>query len=174
MATPTMIPLANLTLGSNQSTVTFSNISQNYRDLVLVITARTTLAANNESLITQINGDSTNANYTGVRMLGSGSAASSDATAGAGGGFDTGYMPAASSTSGVFGQVNLNFLDYSTNDKHKTILNRWNTAGSGTPYAAGTVVRWASTAPITSLKLFGGSGGNLLAGSTFELFGVIA
>lgn len=172
MGIQTFIQISRLTTSVTTGSITFSSIPQQYRDLVLVSQLRTTIGSNNESIIVKLNNDATNANYVGVRMLGSGSSTASDTVSGGGGGFDAGYMPASSSTSGVFGQINLSFMDYSSGDKNKIMLNRWNSAGSNVPYTAAILNRWVSNSPITTLSIYPGSGGSIAANSTFTLYGI--
>lgn len=164
MATPTMTPLANFTLPTNQTSVTISNISQNYRDLMLVFNGTQT----GGSLIFNINGD-TGSNYAHVDMIGNGTGTFAHQ-----GGSDTfgvisGWYYAI--TSGNAMHSTAHFLEYSKNDKHKTFLVRGNVAAQFTEMQAG---RWASTAPITSMTIYPNSAQSLIAGSTFTLYGVIA
>jgi hypothetical protein len=62
-------------------------------------------------------------------------------------------------------------MDYSATDKHKTALSRTNIARN---FVAAHANRWASTTAVTSINVFGNRGSNLAAGSTFNLYGVIA
>jgi hypothetical protein len=162
-----MVPLANITLGSAASTVTFSSIPATYRDLRLVVAKTLTAQANS---YIRFNGDS-GSNYTVVGV-----------------GFN--WQPAAGSfTDGPTTSISdhwgyastpqgsttyMDILDYSATDKHKTALVRFNgmtTDGNwGMDQAA---ARWASTTAITSITM-SLSSGQYAAGSTFSLFGVIA
>ena len=163
MGTPTYTALANITLGSNAASVTFSSISQAYRDLVLVIDFAVASASN---IKLNINSD-TGANYSQVVMSGNGSTASS----GVGSGQTTGYLIFNDTpTSGNRYQSIANFLDYSATDKHKTTLVRGNSAATITEANA---IRWASTSAITSFVI-AGTGGQFTAGSTFALYGIAA
>jgi hypothetical protein len=75
MATSAITALATITLASNQSTVTFSSISGSYRDLRLVGSGF--MSGADDFLIT-FNSDSTNTNYNGMALTGTGSAARAD------------------------------------------------------------------------------------------------
>jgi hypothetical protein len=151
------IPLANVTLGSSASSVTFSNIPATYRDLVCVVNhTKSTLA----TFTIRFNGDNTSGNYTSVYIVGDGAGFTS-AT-------ETGFTFAFSDTtrSTQICQV----MDYSATDKHKTMLLRHSdSARQSTAYAA----RWANTAAITSMA-FAPSSGTFATGSTFNLFGISA
>jgi hypothetical protein len=116
MPTPTYKPLANITLGSNTSSVTFSSISQAYRDLILVIDGKTSVTGA-DTVFARYNSDS-GSNYSLVRMTtdGStyGSAASSETGAAIG-------IPANNTAATVY---TVNIMDYTATDKHKTALSR--------------------------------------------------
>ena len=63
----------------------------------------------------------------------------------------------------------LQIFDYAATDKHKTFLLRSDKSSNTIAYAA----RWAQTTAITSLVLVPETS-TLSAGSTFNLYGVIA
>jgi hypothetical protein len=156
--------MANITLGSSAASVTFSSISQAYRDLVLVISAKGT---GNMNLVLQLNGD-TGTNYSYVFMYGNGSTASSgnDNTETYGR-----FVTTSTVTTAEFTPYILNFMDYSSTDKHKTFLSRSNNAGLSVEAFA---TRWANTSAITSIKLMSSGANSYAAGSSFALYGVAA
>lgn len=166
MPTPTYTPLANITLGSSAAGVTFSSISQSYRDLRLVFTGTTTSLAN---VLFQFNGDGA-ANYAKQSMAGrSGSspAANSSTTSSA----HINNLTATSSTMQSFGTVDI--FDYSATDKHKSYISR-NASQEGDGTYSGTEVtggRWINTAAITTLYVVPGAG-SFVTGSTFALYGI--
>ncbi len=157
MATSTYTPLANITLSSSAASVTFSSISQAYRDLVLVFDGLTT--GGSYSTL-RANGDNTGANYSFVVMLGNGSSGVSQS--GTGSFWD--YPPISSTNrTNIVAQV----MDYSAADKHKTTISRGNDSGNQVVATAG---RWANTAAITTLVM--ATSGTFAAGSTFALYGI--
>jgi hypothetical protein len=162
MPTPTYTPLANVTLGSTASSVTFSNIPATYRDLILVMNGTST--SGNPFAFLRFNGDS-GSNYNYVFMYGDGtpsgavSASFANQTTGFIGNLDTG----ARNT--VIAQV----LDYSATDKHKPMLAR--NGGGGLVIA--TAGRWANTSAVTSMSVNTNTS-TFTAGFTFSLYGVIA
>ena len=167
MPTPTYTALANITLGSSASSVSFSSIPSSFRDLVLIENPKHNSSSTNQSTLIRLNGDS-GANYTMVYMAGNiSSSASQSGTGGS----------ATSLWSGRFNNADGNnaitqFLDYSATDKHKTVLSRGN-LGLVAGLAVVTFVnRWANTSAITSMLLFPEDGGNYAAGSTFALYGI--
>jgi hypothetical protein len=176
MTTPTYTPLANVTLGTATSSVSFSAIPASYRDLILVVTGRSTYTPDGgESVSLRVNGDS-GSNYPYVRMGGTGS----------GSGFsDAGTLAraflasirASESSNTSPGVAVIQIMDYSATDKHKSMLGRGSSlAGDGTTAHA---VRWANTNAITSIQVIPdrqiqGASSNWATGTTFNLFGVIA
>jgi hypothetical protein len=159
--------LANVTLGSSAASVTFSSISQAYRDLVLVFQGTSSVA--DRGLYARINSDS-GSNYSYVSAYGNGSTAASESGTSS---YILAHNGSASSTT-VQSLIVYNFMDYSATDKHKTILIRENQP-SGSTYndTAMLANRWANTAAITSIS-FIYSSGNLNAGTTVALYGVSA
>jgi hypothetical protein len=157
MTTPTYIPLATITLGSAQSSVTFGSIPTTYRDLVLVING--TMSANSY-IGAQFNSDN-GSNYSGIRMYGDGS---------------NPYSSTLSTTYAWFNDFFTNrsttiaqVMDYSASDKHKTVLVRQGSAGN----VAGAVAsRWANNAAVTSMKIVCEAGKTFSIGTTLNLYGI--
>ena len=156
-AISTYEPLETIVLDNAASSVTFFNISQDYRDLVIVANGQTDTP--NSNMQSRFNGDS-GSNYSWVYMGGNGSTTFSGATSGTQG--DWGNFPNSPSVS-VF-----QIMDYSDTTKHKTTLVRSNTAAT---YAIAYANRWASTSAITMITL-NPSGGAFNSGTTFTLFGI--
>lgn len=157
MPTNTYTPLANITLSSSASSVTFSSIGQSWRDLILVTNLLNGTGQGEVNLI--FNGAS--ANLPWVRMIGySGGALSS-----------TGSNPYPLTGTNTSQNVILQVMDYSATDKHKTFLMRRDSASdSRTDAYAG---RWESTSAVTSIQLSPFSG-TFAAGFTAALYGVAA
>jgi hypothetical protein len=153
-------PIATTTLGSAQSSVTFSSISGTYTDLVLIVSG-TVSTANNPSL--QFNSD-TGSNYSWTYLSGNGSSAasgrSSNTTSILTGGFGT------STIANAIYQIQ----NYSNTTTNKTVINRHNRSDDSVTAWVGL---WRNTAAITSLVL-GAGGGNWNTGSTFTLYGIKA
>lgn len=163
MPTPTYTPLANITLGSSAASVTFSSISQAYRDLVLVVSGGTTDGSGGQ---VTFNSD-TGSNYYKLRMSGDGTSASSFAW---GASTDLQLGAYAIFNPGTITNTVMNIMDYSATDKHKTVLHRTNLASAGADAFAG---RWASTSAITTIRL-AVAGTTWSVGSTFALYGIAA
>jgi len=172
--TSTYVGLANITLGSSATSVSFSSISQAYRDLVLVISGRTTYTTNNDDSISLRFNSDTGSNYPGTYALGySGGTYSPTSNT-------TRLQPFSISTSASSntspGNAVINIIDYSASDKHKSVVGRGNdTVGNNVVM---TAARWANTNAITSIQVYsdrylqGGSATSFAAGMTLALYGI--
>lgn len=158
-----MVALANITLGSAQSTVTFSSIPSTYRDLRLVVDVLNTSSSNQTNI--QLNAD-TASNYSRVIMAGQ---AATGATSASASGTSIVCMGWSAPDNATRVLLTADFLDSSATDKHKSVLLRSNHGNEIDAVAA----RWANTSAITSIKLYPDSS-TFAAGSTFALYGVVA
>lgn len=149
-------PLANLTLASPQSSVSFSSISQNFKDLVLIVDGGAP-SGQISDLFLGFNG--TTGSYSMVRAYGTGSGVGSSTNGGSAG---TIYA--------TFGNRIINIMDYSATDKHKTWITRDNNPANNVFMIVAT---WQSTAAVTSFSIYGDSA-NFATGTTFALYGVSA
>lgn len=172
MALQSTTAIATVTLQAATPTVTFSGIPNTYRDLILVSKIRSSRPSSDSDLFIQFNGD-TSSNYTYVRMLGRSSGANSAANINGTDKIDLGQVPGASATSEEFALTMCEILDYSSTDKHKSVITRANAPGS-TSVVGRHAGRWANSAnAISSIKIYSNLG-SLVESSTFALFGRIA
>lgn len=163
LATPTYTLLDSVTLASSAASVTFSSITQDYRDLVLVVEG---LGVSAGFFGYRFNSDS-GANYNSLVAIGDGSSGSSFGSSGDNIGYIGGQYSTTVKTLSI-----LQIMDYSATDKHKSVIARNNRADGFTAMAAG---RWASTAAITSIYLdFTNTALDFDTGSTFYLYGIEA
>lgn len=156
------------TLGSAQSSVTFSSIPATFTDLILVSSA--VAVSGGPSLRIRFNGDS-GSNYSQTVLQGNGSAASSGRETSITSAY-AGYA-ALNQTAGSTNSI-LHIMDYSNTTTYKTLLERSNNAADRTE---ASVNLWRSTSAITSIELAAGStfpSTNLSSGSTFKLYGIEA
>jgi len=144
--------------------VVFGSLPQTYRDLILVINCGTTT---NTNVFVSINGDATDGNYAATQISGSG-------TSPDGGDMPSFFSRILNNWGFPANAFNTNyivqFIDYSATDKQKAYLSRSNNADNGTSLIVG---RRADTAAIISVAVEA-SGTTFLAGSTFNLYGVIS
>jgi len=159
--TNTYIALSTITLGTATSSVTFGSIPQTYRDLVLVSNASG--SATLEGRV-RLNADS-GSNYHSVRMSGNGSSSTS---ASLGSQTSGSISTIATATTGGALQIELQVMDYSATDKHKTMLARSDQSAVATEAVA---LRWANTAAVTTVQILT-STGNFAIGATFSLYGI--
>lgn len=154
--------IATTTLSSATATVTFSSISGAYTDLVAICNFGASSAG--QDFAFTINGD-TGTNYSGTRIRGNGTSASSDRYS------NTARLVV--DTTGVSTTLQatdiINIQNYSNTTTYKTVLCRANDASISTEAQAAL---WRSTAAVTSLS-FAMTSGNLLSGSTFTLYGIL-
>lgn len=152
------VPLANITVATAATDITFSSINQGYRDLVLV----GYINALSDGYVF-INGATATTNYNTVVGTGNGSSASTTQSS------NNAAAQLVAGTNGVLvnAVLTINFMDYSATDKHKTYLIRMNDPGIWTQFRT---TRFASTSAITSITL--NTGGVWPVGTSFALYGV--
>lgn len=146
-------------LASSASSVTFTSIPADYRDLILVVNPVMTSGAG-VSAVT-FNSD-TGSNYSYVTMSGDGSSPSSSSGT-------TTYLFGTGSSDTEPRLYSFQIMDYSATDKHKTVLQRRQDAEV---YAYAS--RWASTSAIASIQIGFNTTNSYAAGSTFYLYGIEA
>lgn len=160
--------IQSITVGSlGASSVTFSEIPQDYRHLQIRILARNTSTDN--SLNMRINGDS-GSNYSYHGLWGNGSSAGSN------GSTSQNLVPAGQTTTSVnsnmFACSVVDILDYSSTVKNKTVrsLNGWDGNGSGAVQLLSGLRM--STESVMSLTFLFTTAGLIAQYSTFSLYGI--
>lgn len=171
MATNTYVALDTRTVSADVASVDFTNISGAYTDLVVVASVRGAT-----HLYARVgNGTLDTANYSVTGIYGRD--VSGSGQSGAERYSNQAYLrmtpftyvPSATSTSGT---VVMNFQNYSNTTTRKSILVR--SAGVGASNYGGTELSsllWNSTSAINAISFYIQSG-NILAGSTFTIYGV--
>lgn len=165
MPTPTYTALANLTLGSSATTVTFSSIGQSFSHLVLLMNLKS--VSGTASVLLRPNND-TGFNYGYVNLQGNGSG--TNTLTNVGGNNNFGLTVNTGVSTSEYSPLKLDVFNY-TGSKHKPMLVRNNRAGAGVEAIAG---RWYSTSAINSLYLSLNGGDSFASGSTFALYGIVA
>ena len=163
--TSTYIPIANTTLSSTSTAVTFSSIPQTYKNLV-VLTSTSMATGGIATLLIQFNGD-TNSNYSYTRILGNGSAISSSRSTS----LTAAPVGFVGNNSGQdFNPGVINIINYISTSQYKSIP-----ATSGdTTYSIAFGALWQNnTNAITSITFTNdGTGGTFATGSSFTLYGI--
>lgn len=154
----TYTPIATQTLGSAQSSVTFSSLGS-YTDLIVVLTP--IRSASDTNTIFRFNGDSGN-NYSATAMYGDGSSAVSYRLT------SYAFLTSGYTTTNQQTQI-VQIMNYANTTTNKTVLVRQSNTGSA---AQAIVGRWANTAAITSVVFSLENGTNFASGSTFTLWGI--
>ena len=151
--------------GSSTASYTFSNLPQNFTDLVLVANWGQNSGTVRE-LALRFNGD-TGTNYSVTELYGNGTSAVSYRRN------NYAYLDIAINNPAVTNwNVNtVNIQNYSNSTTYKTVLSRHSSAASE---AEASVSLWRSTAAITSMQLVFEGAVNFLSGSTFTLYGIEA
>lgn len=158
----TYVKVASQTLGSNSASVTFSNLPQNFTDLVLVMNDK--ISSGEESPWIQFNGD-TGTNYSDTLLYGNGTSALSGKHTS----LATPYFGNTNATD--FNNQIVNIMNYSNNTTYKTVLTR---SSMPARLVAATAVLWRSTAAITSIKIGVSGTANYVTGTTFTIYGIEA
>jgi hypothetical protein len=152
--------IATNTLGSSASTVTFSSISSNYTDLVLVMNGTMTGSA---IKYVYFNGD-TGSNYSITTMIGvvGNSGLATDR-------YPFPYIDVYNSASNNYMNI-VKIMNYSNSTTYKTFLARQDAPSTSMEQIAGV---WRSTAAITSVRVDTSSNA-FATGTTFTLYGIKA
>jgi hypothetical protein len=161
--------LAEVTVGATSvSNISFTNIPQNYTDLKLVASIRTTRTGSTQDAVAlNINGSGTNLS---ARLLqANGSSPSSNTQA-----IYFGYVDTASNTANTFGNLEIYFPNYSNTTTFKSYsadsVEENNATSTFMAIAAGLN---SNVSPIYSISIQD-SGGSYVQYSTATLYGVKA
>jgi hypothetical protein len=166
-AGPTYEPIATNTLGSNQSSVTFSSFS-GYTDLVLVSSPVSTTGSNTYMWLRYNSDNGSNYSLTSLRGNASTVGGTRVGTA------TVDYMCYSQEVPTTVGRTTVitQIMNYSNSTTHKTILTRNNDFSL---IVESLVSRWANTNAITSITIgMDASGSPIATGSTFTLYGIKA
>lgn len=156
--TPTHVLLNQITLAASASSVSFSNIPQNYADLVIVISGISS-AGTSPSL--NFNGDG-GSNYNNIRMYASAAGFNAQAFTDSYG--SIGFMTTQQTS------IRVQIFDYSAIDKHKLAVGR----GGNTDTIRFEATRWANTSAITSVTVRMDGSQTYNTGTTISIYGVYA
>jgi hypothetical protein len=152
------------TLTSAQSSIVFSSIPQNFMDLMVLVSDRSSRPAGaiNDGVEMKLNGVS----QTGKRLYGSGSGAVSDNGTSI-------INPALATTANVFSNIQF----YIPNYANTTITKSWSADGvmeNNATLSYQTLVAglYSSTSAVTSITFVQDQGPNTEAGTTISLYGI--
>ena len=154
-------PIATTTASGSVSSITFSSISGNYTDLVIIVNGST--AGSDNTLIVRFNSD-TGGNYSYVAIDGDGTTTSSYVES------NTSEPQAGSMSTGNTTSI-INIMNYSNTTTYKTYIGRGNVPASR---VRGFIGLWRSTSAITSVTIFNNAASNFTNTTTFTLYGIKA
>jgi hypothetical protein len=166
--------IAETALGASAASVTFSNIPQGFRSLLLITQARTDAAAENDNINIRLNNDS-GANYDFQQVYGNSTtvaATTNRATSTP----QSGITEAANSRSNTFAPAMTLIPGYaSTSEKWLLTLTAafGNVSADTDLFAIVRAVRWRNGNAITSMVIVPQGGPNFVAGSRFQLYGML-
>lgn len=155
---------------------TFSNIPQTYTHLQLRVMIHDSGATSPASIGGRFNNDSAT-NYMYHRLYGNGVGVYSENDGTARNFMSWSFCPGTGIASNIMGVGVIDILDYTNTNKFKTVRgfggydSNVSSTTNGFIKYGGSV--WLNTAAITSITVFGGSGGNS-ANNTFALYGIKA
>ena len=167
-------PVATTTLSSKQNTVTFSNISQNYTDLVVVFNGSADDISNHFMQVGNGSID-TGSNYSTVVLSGDGSTPRSSRYTNDTVGFRPDFWANAAGKDKL---TIFNLQNYSNTTIYKSCLMRCSLPVGGAQNAELllTIGLWRSTSAINTLNIYAStnSGISFNIGSTFTIYGITA
>lgn len=167
LATGSFESIATATLSSTTTNITLSSIPSTYKHLQLRILTRASNASVDRAITLRVNSDS-GSNYAQHYLDGDGSTASASGSASTTSMLFT-KTAGASATANVYGVAIVDFVDYASSSKYKTIK----TFGGFDNNGAGNVILssglWQSTTAINSITVVNTS---FLSGSTIALYGI--
>ena len=163
-----LFKIASTTVETPQATVDFTSIPQGYTDLILVCSVRTVRTAGVDTVFLRFNGDTTSGNYTGIRIIGDGSTASSASNQWTG----FALIPDSNTTANTFGSTIFYIPNYTSSNQKSVSVDSTGENNTTSSYMSLGAGKWSGTAAISSMSITG-DGWPAVAGSTFTLYGVL-
>lgn len=163
-------------LGTDQASITISNIPGNYATLLLVVSARTNTNNNRDDILLRFNGDATAGDYYGAGATGGSSGTSGETNLGTLTGHIL-FQAAAANTSPTGRRSNLQI--YVNDYADSGIFKEFNYVGENTlanlagyPRALHGGGTWEQNSAVTSITLVPRYGTVFKAGTTYALYGI--
>lgn len=164
--------ISSQVLTGTASSVTLSSIPGTYTDLIIRMSVRTNYASVTDILAIQVNGDTT-ANYSTVTLISDGSTASSSKQMNSGYG-QSGRTNSAGSTASVFGAAEIYIPNYTlTSSRQFSTFGVSETNAATGVYVTSVANLYRGTSAISSITLYPLNGTALVAGSRFDLYGLL-
>lgn len=164
-----MVPLA-YAVNTSPANIVISNIPQNYKDLMVVISHNTQQPGSIDDYMYFGQNGFSGTNYSVTRLHSDGSSGTSDRTTNSDGIYAA-VRPAFAA--GLYGSATYHLLNYSNTSYFKTFIVRNAADKNGSGYAQLSVGTMRSTSAITAL-LIGGTGNYPGPGTTVIVYGIKA
>ena len=158
--------IQTITVGSGgASSVTFSNIPQNYTDLVVKVSARST----STTIGLQLEPNGSTSSITTINLEGRGSGSGSYSSTNI-----VGYLVPSSATANTFANTEIYIPKYTSSNYKSVSADSVNENNGTSAYSVLTAWLWSNTAAITSLvfQTDGPSTNSFAQYSTFTLYGI--
>jgi hypothetical protein len=162
--------IATVTLSGNQATVSFTSIPSTYQHLQIRAIARTDRAGTGDAVKMTVNSD-TGSNYSAHQLFGIGSTTGAGAQTNAALIFIERFS-GATATSGIFGAVVIDILDYKNTDKFTTVRAFGGVDLNGDGQIHLNTGLYRNTNAITSISFTPNVGTNFVQHSSFALYGI--
>lgn len=154
------------TINSAVSSVTFINIPQNYTDLKILVSARSTNNSHRMYLQIAVNGSST---LTGLRLMGYDN---TNTLSGSGQTNQIGFAPGTATGTGVFSNTDISIPSYSSSTTHAILTESVHDENSSVYNSIGLYANYFGTSAAVTSLTFTLDLGNFDVGTTFTLYGV--
>ena len=166
-----MIPISTVTVGSGgASSIDFVNIPQTYTDLVIKVSARSTSSSGDCRI--ELNGSGGTA-YSGRLLYGDGSAVASASNSGqALMSWGAGSINRSTTTSNTFANTDVYIPNYTSSNNKSVSTDSVEENNATQAYSQLAASLWASSAPVTSIKLTPSGSGNFTQYSSATLYGI--
>ena len=164
--------IATVTVGTAVSSISFASIPSTYKHLQIRFIGRDSrTGASEDTLLMQLNSDTTASNYYSHRLYGDGASAGADAFSTLAGNL-MGTAPDNGKTASTFAGHIIDILDYANTNKYKTSRNLGGYDANGSGFLFLSSGLWKNTNAVTdiTLKLF--SAANFVQYSQAALYGI--
>ena len=163
-----MIPLSTVTIGAGGAAAfAFTNIPQNYTDLLIRVSARGTYSGVNDQLAISFNGSTSSYAYKQLYGIGSGGVGSQGGST-----YPDSYIAGGTSTSNTFGNTELYISNYSSSIRKAVLIDSVSESNTSAVASSLTGGYWANTSPIRSISVFNSLSGTFVQYSTATLYGI--
>jgi len=163
--------ISGSTISVDTASVTFSNISASYTDLVMKISARTTNNSTGTQFRFDLNASSTAGSYRILYSDGSTAATSGLTTASNFVPIAELALPGAASTANIFSNLEIYIPSYTSSVRKQMNVMNANENNNANSWVMMGAVKWTGTAAISSILMYPSSG-NFVAQSSFYLYGI--